>query len=148
MLRRTIERDPDLAVLEADRAATALHQLGSTPPAVILVHTPLDDGAGATFARLLRERPDHAHTPLLFLATRGTLEDVLEAVESGADEYVLMPCEPEMLLDKIRRALARTAAPTPAPSPPADDEEGAEDDAEGAAAYRRRDLLGEKNRPS
>ena len=45
------------------------------------------------------------HVPILFLTAKASLNDVLQAVQAGADGYLVKPFEPMELLDKTREML-------------------------------------------
>ncbi len=48
--------------------------------------------------------------PLLYLTARGMKEDMLKAYKNGADDYVVKPCDSELLLLKLQAMLRRKLA--------------------------------------
>lgn len=68
--------------------------------------------SGIDFVRSLRARPDGASVPVLMVTTRSIKEDILAAVEAGANNYVVKPFTPQVLKEKIDHVLqsAKSAA--------------------------------------
>jgi two-component system chemotaxis response regulator CheY len=105
----TLHRMGHHDVVEAADGAEALAKFC---PEVVLVITEWELPAmtGIEFARALRARPDGAAVPILMMTTRGLREDVLEAVQAGVDSYVVKPCTPLGLREKIEHLLDQRAA--------------------------------------
>jgi two-component system, OmpR family, response regulator len=59
---------------------------------------------GLTICKELRAK--HIHTPILILTARGQVQDKIQGLDSGADDYLTKPFSFEELLARIR-ALAR-----------------------------------------
>jgi len=68
--------------------------------------------SGIDFVRALRERPDGGNVPVLMVTTRSIKEDILAAVQAGANNYVVKPFTPQVLKEKIDHVLqnAQSAA--------------------------------------
>ncbi len=97
-------------------AATALK------PDVIITDLNLPDVSGFEVTRRLRRNPAFAHTPIIVLTSQAGLQDKLGSFESGADEYVTKPFEPEELVARMmvllrRMELIRQALPAGAAKP-------------------------------
>jgi DNA-binding response OmpR family regulator len=60
---------------------------------------------GMDVCRELRER--HIHTPIIMLTARGVLEDRVQGLDVGADDYLMKPFEMEELFARIRAVLRR-----------------------------------------
>ncbi len=92
--------------------------LGDTLPTrgepydALLVDWQLPDGSGLDWLRTRRTRGDR--TPALMLTARDLLADRIEGLDSGADDYLVKPFEPEELAARLR-ALARRLAGVAAP---------------------------------
>lgn len=57
-------------------------------------------------------------TPVLMLTARGEDSDSITGLELGADDYLAKPCNPQVLVARIRAVLRRAEMPTEtAPSP-------------------------------
>lgn len=60
---------------------------------------------GVTICKNLRE--NNIHTPILFLTAKGQVEDRIEGLNAGADDYVTKPFAFEELLARVRALLRR-----------------------------------------
>ena len=74
-----------------------------------LVDLQLPDGSGLDLIREWRE--EGKILPLLVLTSRDRLEDKIEGLDAGADDYVTKPFEFEELLARVRALLRRRATP-------------------------------------
>jgi DNA-binding response OmpR family regulator len=71
---------------------------------IIILDLMLPGMDGITICKELRKK--HIHTPVLILTARGQIQDKVEGLDSGADDYLTKPFSFEELLARIR-ALAR-----------------------------------------
>ncbi len=74
---------------------------------LVVLDVMLPDGDGSQACREVRV--SHA-TPVILLTARGALDDRVNGLEAGADDYVIKPFEPRELLARIR-SVARRQAP-------------------------------------
>jgi len=122
------EDDPDLsrqlkqALADADYAVDhapdgeEAHFLGDTEPydAVILdLGLPGIDG----MTLLARFRQSNRHTPVIILTARDELNDRVQGLNSGADDYMLKPFEPTELEARIRAVMRRSGPHGDMPRP-------------------------------
>ena len=63
---------------------------------------------GPEFCRNLRKDILMQHLPVIMLTGKGETRDMVSGNESGADDYLVKPFEPETLLARIRMILKRT----------------------------------------
>ena len=121
---------PHHVVGEADCARSALSQIGSLRPSVLLVDPVLPDMNGIELGRRLVESRtpasasggpgDHAQPQLIYVS--GSDRHALDAFEVRALDYLLKPVDPARLLRALSRASAEGARPAQsgeggAPSP-------------------------------
>lgn len=112
-----VEDDPevaDLLVRTVRRAAwapdvvgtggRALEALAVTPYDLVILDRGLPDMDGIEVCHKWRAREGRA--PVLMLTARGALEERVEGLDSGADDYLVKPFAAEELLARLR-ALAR-----------------------------------------
>jgi DNA-binding response OmpR family regulator len=72
---------------------------------------------GMTVLRLLRER--HPAMPVLILTARDGVEDRVEGLNAGADDYLTKPFNTDELLARLQSMLRRASLPAFAPAPTA-----------------------------
>lgn len=80
----------------------------SEPYDALLVDWQLPDGSGVDWVRRLRDQGNT--TPALILTARDLLSDRIKGLDSGADDYLVKPFDPEELLARIRAVRRRMSA--------------------------------------
>ena len=71
----------------------------------ILLDLGLPDGDGVEWLRSLRARD--ARVPVLIVSARDTVDERVAGLDTGADDYLVKPFEPDELLARIRVLLRR-----------------------------------------
>ena len=72
---------------------------------VMLLDLGLPDGDGVAWLQALRAA--NCNTPVLIVTARDALDDRVRGLDTGADDYLVKPFEPEELLARIRVLLRR-----------------------------------------
>ena len=94
-------------VVEAADAAAAARQVKNDPPDLIILDLGLPDKPGH---QLLHEwREEGVTIPVVILSSRTDEAGIVQALETGADDYVAKPFHLEEVLARIRALLRRTA---------------------------------------
>ena len=65
---------------------------------------------GVEFARAVRATPCGRAVPILVVTTRAAREEIVAAVDAGANSYILKPFTPSVLKEKMDRLLAGAGA--------------------------------------
>ncbi|HYK62457.1 MAG TPA: response regulator [Bryobacteraceae bacterium] len=91
---------------EAITAQDGLTQAAAHRPDLILLDLGLPDRDGLDVIRAVRQ---WSTAPILVLSARGQERDKIEALDSGADDYVAKPFTVGELLARIRAGLRRSA---------------------------------------
>src|SRR5204863_2136925 len=108
-LRRALERALKLEGYEVALAADgdeALQSIGSAPHDAIVLDVLMPKRDGLEVCRELRARGDD--TPVLMLTARDAVQDRVDGLDAGADDYVVKPFALEELLARLRALLRRT----------------------------------------
>jgi two-component system response regulator MprA len=107
MLRRTLSYEGFQVVTAADGNA-ALSEVQAHRPDVIVLDwlMPGLNGLGV----LKRLRSSHDRTLVLMLTARDAVEDRVEGLETGADDYLVKPFAPSELLARVHALLRRPAS--------------------------------------
>jgi two-component system phosphate regulon response regulator PhoB len=103
-LRRGLEDEGHRVDVTTDLAAARL-ALELTPFDLILLDRMLPDGDGLSLVRELRRRDDR--TPTLCLTARDRVEERVEGLYGGADDYLVKPFSPRTLVARVRAVLRR-----------------------------------------
>jgi two-component system response regulator MprA len=104
MLRRTLIYEGYRVATAAD-GEEALDKAHSERPDLVILDWLMPRLNGLDTAKLLREA---GPTSILMLTARDAVEQRVEGLNSGADDYLVKPFAPEELLARIRALLRRT----------------------------------------
>ena len=94
-------------VTEADNAATALNQVASSIPDLMLIDWMMPQVSGLELCRRLRRNPNTASIPLILLTARGEEDAKIKGLEV-ADDYITKPFSPRELVARLKAILRRT----------------------------------------
>jgi two-component system chemotaxis response regulator CheY len=101
--RRIIE-DMGFDVGEAADGAEALAWCRGAMPDAILLEWNLPVIDGVNFVRQLRKEPSGAAPVVVFCTGRNSIAEINEALEAGADEYMMKPFDADILKAKFAEA--------------------------------------------
>jgi two-component system response regulator MprA len=104
MLRRTLAYEGYRAVTASD-GYEALAKAETERPDLVVLDWLMPGLDGIEVARRLRATSD---TPILMLTARDAVEDRVEGLDNGADDYLVKPFAPAELLARIRALLRRS----------------------------------------
>lgn len=105
ILQKLLQRE-GYAVDLATRGDDGLARSLQSPYDVVITDLKLPGLDGLEIvARLHTARP---RLPILMMTAHGTTETAIEATKLGAYDYLLKPCEPEVLLDLVASAVAHS----------------------------------------
>jgi two-component system KDP operon response regulator KdpE len=90
-------------IMEASSGKMALELLGGQPPDLIVLDLGLPDMQGHELLRTMRARNDSV--PIVVLSSRDDETGKVQALDSGADDYVTKPFGMDELLARMRAAL-------------------------------------------
>ena len=111
-LRRLVAAYLESEGYEVEQAAdadAALQSVEKHEPDLILLDLMLPGLSGLEVARRVRaKRP----VPILMLTARGSEDDVLQGFDAGADDYLVKPFSPKVLVARVRAILRRSGVDT------------------------------------
>lgn len=93
-------------LVEAESGTLALRLAAQQPPDLVILDLGLPDMDGQDVLRQLRE---WLRVPIIVLSARDQEKQKVQALDSGADDYLTKPFSTAELLARIRAALRRTA---------------------------------------
>mgnify|MGYP001058003028 FL=1 len=106
MLARTLTYE-GLHVLTAANGLQALEQVDAHHPQLIILDWMMPKMDGLTVLQQLRDGGDRAH--VLMLTARDALDNRVQGLESGADDYLVKPFAPAELVARVHAMLRRAA---------------------------------------
>ena len=112
MLQRTLAYE-GFAVTTASNGREALRAVETNAPKLIVLDWLMPEIDGIAVVKRLRARCDE--TPILMLTARDAVENRVEGLNSGADDYLVKPFAPEELLARMNALLRRTEGATSNP---------------------------------
>lgn len=90
------------ATSEACDGAAGLAELArSGPPEIVFVDWNMPEMTGIEFVRAARKEPAYAGMRIVMVTSENELANVSEALEAGANEYLMKPFTQEALGEKI-----------------------------------------------
>ena len=93
------------AVMTTASGEEALEAMARRKPDVVIVDLVLPSMDGIELTRRIRE---HSPVPIIVLSAIGNEQKKVDALESGADDYITKPFGMEELVARVRSALRRT----------------------------------------
>ena len=97
----------DYKVTETASARDGLIMAANHPPDMILLDLGLPDENGHSVLKKLRE---WYNKPILILSVNSSEEDIVKALDNGANDYLIKPFRTGELLARIRSALRTTSS--------------------------------------
>lgn len=89
---------------EAADGAEALAYCAAMMPELVLLDWNMPVMDGITFLRRLRAQPGGDQPKVLFCTIETAVDRIQEALEAGADDYVMKPFDGEILTSKLAEA--------------------------------------------
>ncbi len=85
----------------------ALEAVESKAPDLILLDIMLPGVDGLRVCRKLKEDPEYSEIPIIMLTAKGEEPDIVAGLNMGADDYILKPFSPKVLLARVQAVLRR-----------------------------------------
>src|SRR6476661_3328598 len=109
-MRRLLEitlQSNDFAVTEAASAREGLIAAANHPPDLIILDLGLPDESGHIVLKKLRE---WYTKPIIILSVQSSEEDIVKALDNGANDYLVKPFRTAELLARIRSTFRNTSS--------------------------------------
>jgi len=111
LLLRFLDREGEFELFDAPNAQQLNLEVASHHIDLVVLDVFLPGINGYDALRSLRE---HSAVPVIMLTAAGEIEDRLQGLELGADDYIIKPFDPRELLARIHNMIGRLyAAPRP-----------------------------------
>ena len=103
ILGRTLEK-LGFQVAQAGNGKEALEVIGREHPGVSLafVDWNMPEMNGLEFIQAVRSDPKYAQVQLVMVTTETQIEQMIRALDAGANEYIMKPFTEDVIADKLR----------------------------------------------
>ena len=91
--------------LEAGNGVEALEVMSKNKVDMIVTDWNMPEMDGLTFVKAVRAKDEYKDLPILMITTEAAKEDILTALRSGVNNYVVKPFTPETLQEKVFKLL-------------------------------------------
>lgn len=105
VLKFMLQRQGYHVVHASDGRAARAHIEAAEPPALVLLDVMLPYVDGFEIVNIIRSHPLWASVPVVMLTAKTMEQDIVRALDAGANDYVLKPFQPNELLARLRRFL-------------------------------------------
>jgi two-component system phosphate regulon response regulator PhoB len=95
----------------AESGEQALEVLGSQSIDLVVLDLMLPGIDGFSVAKRIKADTHISHVPIIMLTAKGQESDVVAGLEIGAEDYIVKPFSPRILIARIRTVLRRPAQP-------------------------------------
>ncbi|MEG9489743.1 phosphate regulon transcriptional regulator PhoB [Mannheimia indoligenes] len=93
-------------VIEAEDYQSAVKKLAEKPQ-LVLLDWMLPGRSGVQFIEYMKKNEETAQIPVIMLTARSAEEDCITCLNAGADDYVIKPFSPKVLLARIEAVWRR-----------------------------------------
>lgn len=84
-----------------------LRELRTGSAGCIVLDLMLPGMDGLEVCRRIRSTPEIGHTPIIMLTAKGEESDIVAGLELGADDYIVKPFSPRILVARLKAVLRR-----------------------------------------
>lgn len=105
IIKNTLLRLGFKNVIEADNGVTGLAALGEHKVDLVITDWNMPEMDGLQFVKAIRASEEYKHLPILMITTEAAKEDILEALRSGVNNYIVKPFTPETLKEKLGKVI-------------------------------------------
>ena len=94
-------------VFKLPKPAMLENVLGQVNPDLFLLDYQMPELNGFELIPIIRGFQEHKETPIVFLTSEGTLDNITAAIGMGASDFIVKPFNPDQLREKVAKHIAR-----------------------------------------
>jgi Response regulators consisting of a CheY-like receiver domain and a winged-helix DNA-binding domain len=110
-LRAMMEKN-GFQVIEAEDGQSALQLVQIAPPNLLLLDLNMPQMNGQQVIRYLKEDPINSGIPIIVLTSEADEKNQEETLNAGADDYIVKPLKPTLVVARVNAALRRKQNPS------------------------------------
>ena len=96
-------------VMSANDAVTALAMVQAREPVAVILDVQMPGGGGLAALANMKSDPRLSQLPVMMLTGERNPQTVMQAMNGGANDYMLKPFNPDLLLDRLSRIIKSSA---------------------------------------
>ncbi|MEF3254359.1 MAG: response regulator [Deferribacterales bacterium] len=105
IIKNTLQKLGFNNILEAGNGIEGLDVLAKNKIDLVITDWNMPEMDGLTFVKTIRAKPEYKELPILMVTTEAAKEDILTALRSGVNNYIVKPFTPETLQEKVFKLL-------------------------------------------
>jgi two-component system, chemotaxis family, chemotaxis protein CheY len=86
---------------EAEDGQDAVAKVGKAPYELVLMDWNMPNMTGIEALKAIRANPDTAKIPVIMVTSESEKTRILEAIQAGANNYIVKPFTPDVLKEKL-----------------------------------------------
>jgi DNA-binding response OmpR family regulator len=98
-------------VVAAHDAELALTMVRDRRPVLVILDVQMPGGGGLSALSRIKTDPETCGVPVMMMTGERAAETVLQAMEGGADDYLVKPFHPDALLQRVSRLAGKDSKP-------------------------------------
>ena len=95
-------------VVAAHDAVAALAMVRARRPDLVILDVQMPGGGGLSALSQIKTDPETSGVPVMMMTGERNAEKVLQAMEGGADDYLVKPFNPDVLLQRVSRLAGKS----------------------------------------
>lgn len=103
-------------VVTAEDSGRALAMIQAKDPVMVILDVQMPGGGGLFVLAKIKADPKTHSLPVMMLTGERNAETVLQAMEAGADDYMVKPFLPDALLERVSRLVSKAGKAHPSPT--------------------------------
>ena len=103
-------------VVTAEDSGKALAMIQAKDPIAVILDVQMPGGGGLSVLAKIKADPKTHNLPVMMLTGERNAETVLQAMEAGADDYMVKPFLPDALLERVSRLVSKAGKVPPSPT--------------------------------